>query len=131
MWSEQIPSQTWCCGILGAGCPIQTYLPAAPPQALYDPINPDRDTLPELALSDTERLAKERQVLAELEPVLDQANFNSLSEDALAYALIVHHPQDDVQVRPPLGRGVAHPALPQYNASEKLIPFCPDPMPCY
>ncbi|EMP25556.1 hypothetical protein UY3_17376 [Chelonia mydas] len=67
-------------------------------QALYDPINPDRDTLPELALSDTERLAKERQVLAELEPVLDQANFNSLSEDALAYALIVHHPQDDVQV---------------------------------
>ncbi|XP_044844521.1 transmembrane protein 143 [Mauremys mutica] len=67
-------------------------------QALYDPINPDRDTVPEMALSDTERLAKERQVLAELEPVLDQANFNSLSEDALAYALIVHHPQDDVQV---------------------------------
>lgn len=67
-------------------------------QALYDPINPDRDTVPEMVLSDTERLAKERQVLAELEPVLDQANFNSLSEDALAYALIVHHPQDDVQV---------------------------------
>ncbi|XP_067402546.1 transmembrane protein 143 isoform X3 [Emydura macquarii macquarii] len=67
-------------------------------QALYDPINPDRDTLPVLAVSDTERLAKERQVLAELEPVLDQANFNSLSEDALAYALVVHHPQDEVQV---------------------------------
>ncbi|XP_075771614.1 transmembrane protein 143 isoform X2 [Pelodiscus sinensis] len=67
-------------------------------QALYDPINPDRETLAELPLSDTERLAKERQVLAELEPVLDQANFNSLSEDALAYALMVHHPQDEVQV---------------------------------
>ncbi|XP_074872117.1 transmembrane protein 143 [Carettochelys insculpta] len=67
-------------------------------QTLYDPINPDRDTLPELPLSDSERLAKERQVLAELEPVLDQANFNSLSEDALAYALVVHHPQDEVQV---------------------------------
>ncbi|XP_014372894.1 transmembrane protein 143 isoform X2 [Alligator sinensis] len=67
-------------------------------QALYDPINPDRDTLQEWSLTDAQRLENEQQVLAALEPILEQANFNSLSEDALAYALVVHHPQDEVQV---------------------------------
>ncbi|KAM4652172.1 transmembrane protein 143 [Discoglossus pictus] len=67
-------------------------------QDLYDPINPDRDALMETNLTDTERLCKEKKVLEYLQPVLDQANFNVLSEDALAYALIVHHPHDGVQV---------------------------------
>ncbi|KAG8434071.1 hypothetical protein GDO86_012444 [Hymenochirus boettgeri] len=49
-------------------------------------------------LTDAEKLHKEKEVLDQLQPVLDQANFNVLSEDALAYALIVHHPQDGVQV---------------------------------
>ncbi|XP_004619778.2 transmembrane protein 143 isoform X2 [Sorex araneus] len=67
-------------------------------QAMYDPINPDRDTLHESSLSDPQRLANEQEVLRALEPLLDQANFSPLSEDALAYALAVHHPQDEVQV---------------------------------
>ncbi|XP_040290736.1 transmembrane protein 143 [Bufo bufo] len=68
-------------------------------QVLYDPINPDRDALLETpGLSDSEKLTRENEVLEHLQPILDQANFNILSEDALAYALIVHHPQDGVQV---------------------------------
>ncbi|XP_040181611.1 transmembrane protein 143 [Rana temporaria] len=68
-------------------------------QTLYDPINPDRDAvLVSSSLTDSEKLSKEKQVLEYLQPVLDQANFNVLSEDALAYALIVHHPHDGVQV---------------------------------
>ncbi|KAJ1131336.1 hypothetical protein NDU88_009673 [Pleurodeles waltl] len=68
-------------------------------QGLYDPINPDRDTLQDVCPSDAERLNHEQQVLEELQPVLEQANFNSISEDVLAYALTVHHPQDGVQVQ--------------------------------
>ncbi|KAH0626474.1 hypothetical protein JD844_001468 [Phrynosoma platyrhinos] len=45
---------------------------------LYAPINPDRDTLHEFSLTDAERLATEQEVLAKMEPLLDQANFNSL-----------------------------------------------------
>ncbi|KAG8538323.1 hypothetical protein GDO81_022854, partial [Engystomops pustulosus] len=68
-------------------------------QVLYDPINPDRDALLETSgLSDAEKLSREKEVLEHLQPILDQGNFNVLSEDALAYALIVHHPQDGVQV---------------------------------
>ncbi|KAG8521387.1 Transmembrane protein 143 [Galemys pyrenaicus] len=67
-------------------------------QALYDPINPDRETLDEPSLTDPQRLSNEQEVLRALEPLLAQANFSPLSEDALAYALVVHHPQDEVQV---------------------------------
>ncbi|KAL7977427.1 hypothetical protein Chor_009376 [Crotalus horridus] len=67
-------------------------------QTLYTPIDPDRDTLQEFCLTDAERLIKEQRVLAKMEPLLDQANFNKLSEEALAYALIVNHPHDEVQV---------------------------------
>ncbi|XP_038608437.1 transmembrane protein 143 isoform X2 [Tachyglossus aculeatus] len=67
-------------------------------QTLYGPINPDRETLGEPSLTDLQRLANEQEVLRELEPLLAQANFSPLSEDAVAYALVVHHPQDEVQV---------------------------------
>ncbi|XP_075849318.1 transmembrane protein 143 isoform X2 [Microcebus murinus] len=67
-------------------------------QALYDPINPDRETLDQPSLTDPQRLSNEQQVLRALEPLLAQANFSPLSEDALAYALVVHHPEDQVQV---------------------------------
>ncbi|XP_077887859.1 transmembrane protein 143 isoform X2 [Ictidomys tridecemlineatus] len=67
-------------------------------QALYDPINPDRETLDQPSLTDPQRLSNEQEVLRALEPLLAQANFSALSEDALAYALVVHHPQDEVQV---------------------------------
>ncbi|XP_032749487.1 transmembrane protein 143 isoform X2 [Rattus rattus] len=67
-------------------------------QALYDPINPDRETLDQPSLTDPERLSSEKEVLQALKPLLAQANFSPLSEDALAYALVVHHPQDEVQV---------------------------------
>lgn len=68
------------------------------PQALYDPINPDRETLDQPSLTDSQRLSNEQEVLRALEPLLAQANFSQLSEDTLAYALVVHHPQDEVQV---------------------------------
>ncbi|PNJ41228.1 transmembrane protein 143 isoform X2 [Pongo abelii] len=67
-------------------------------QALYDPINPDRETLEQPSLTDPQRLSNEQEVLRALEPLLAQANFSPLSEDTLAYALVVHHPQDEVQV---------------------------------
>ncbi|XP_045628251.1 transmembrane protein 143 isoform X1 [Ursus americanus] len=67
-------------------------------QALYDPINPDRETLDQPSLTDPQRLCNEQEVLQALEPLLAQANFSPLSEDTLAYALVVHHPQDEVQV---------------------------------
>ncbi|XP_077603351.1 transmembrane protein 143 isoform X2 [Crocuta crocuta] len=67
-------------------------------QALYDPINPDRETLDQPLLTDPQRLSNEQEVLQALEPLLAQANFSPLSEDTLAYALVVHHPQDEVQV---------------------------------
>ncbi|XP_007956298.1 transmembrane protein 143 [Orycteropus afer afer] len=67
-------------------------------QALYDPINPDRETLNQPLLTDSQRLSNEQEVLGALEPLLIQGNFSALSEDALAYALVVHHPQDEVQV---------------------------------
>ncbi|XP_030676835.1 transmembrane protein 143 isoform X2 [Nomascus leucogenys] len=67
-------------------------------QALYDPINPDRETLEQPSLTDSQRLSNEQEVLQALEPLLAQANFSPLSEDTLAYALVVHHPQDEVQV---------------------------------
>nr|XP_042127830.1 transmembrane protein 143 [Peromyscus maniculatus bairdii] len=67
-------------------------------QALYDPINPDRETLDQPSLTDPQRLSSEKDVLQALKPLLAQANFSALSEDALAYALVVHHPQDEVQV---------------------------------
>ncbi|XP_051004515.1 transmembrane protein 143 isoform X2 [Acomys russatus] len=67
-------------------------------QALYDPINPDRETLDQPSLTDPQRLSSEKDVLQALQPLLAQANFSALSEDTLAYALVVHHPQDEVQV---------------------------------
>ncbi|XP_012389050.2 transmembrane protein 143 isoform X2 [Orcinus orca] len=67
-------------------------------KALYDPINPDRETLEQPSLTDPQRLSNEQEVLRALEPLLAQANFSPLSEDILAYALVVHHPQDVVQV---------------------------------
>lgn len=78
----------------------QTLTPVCVPalQALYDPINPDRDTLDQPSLTEPQRLANEQAVLLALEPLLEQANFSPLSEDTLAYALVVHHPQDEVQV---------------------------------
>lgn len=48
--------------------------------------------------TDPQRLSNEKEVLQALEPLLAQANFCPLSEDTLAYALVVHHPQDEVQV---------------------------------
>ncbi|KAL7990012.1 hypothetical protein Chor_012678, partial [Crotalus horridus] len=67
-------------------------------EQVQTPIDPDRDKLQEFCFKDAEWLRKEQGVLAKMEPLLDQANFNKLSEEALAYALIVNHPHDEVQV---------------------------------
>ncbi|XP_043936489.1 transmembrane protein 143 [Protopterus annectens] len=64
----------------------------------YEPINPDRDTLPENTLSSSERLSQESLVLHKLCGVIEQANFNELPEDLIAYALSKHHSIDGTQV---------------------------------
>lgn len=64
--------------------------------------------------------------MGRLEPLLDQANFNSLSEDTLAYALAINHPYDEVQVLPWLGRVVPFCLLPptEINAHKAKGPIC-------
>ncbi|XP_067833749.1 transmembrane protein 143-like, partial [Heptranchias perlo] len=66
--------------------------------ALYEPINPDRDTLPDLTLEDPKRLEQEKLLLSDLRPVLEQANFNSLSDATINYALSQHDPLVKSQV---------------------------------
>ncbi|XP_078069570.1 transmembrane protein 143-like [Mustelus asterias] len=60
--------------------------------ALFEPINPDRDTLPDLTLEDPVQLDQEMILLDNLGPVLQQANFNKLSEETIQYALSYHDP---------------------------------------
>ncbi|XP_072350302.1 transmembrane protein 143-like, partial [Scyliorhinus torazame] len=60
--------------------------------ALYEPINPDRDTLPDLILDDAVQLDQETNVLDNLSLVLEQANFNRLSEDTIQRALSYRDP---------------------------------------
>ncbi|XP_067878433.1 transmembrane protein 143-like [Heterodontus francisci] len=67
--------------------------------ALYEPINPDRDTLPELLAEETVHSDQEMILLDNLHPVLEQANFNRLSEEAIHYALLHHDPLFKVQVK--------------------------------
>ncbi|KAM3822611.1 transmembrane protein 143 isoform 2-T3 [Vipera latastei] len=98
MWKPTEP-QNWAVDYQEKYIPFsKNQLVEALVKTLYTPIDPDRDTLQEFCLTDAERLIKEQGVLAKMEPLLDQANFNKLSEEALAYALIVNHPHDEVQV---------------------------------
>ncbi|XP_078393669.1 transmembrane protein 143-like, partial [Cetorhinus maximus] len=66
--------------------------------ALFEPINPDRDTLPDMALTEPVQLDQEMILLENLGPVLEQANFNTLSEETIKYALSYHDPLFKSQV---------------------------------
>uniref|UniRef100_H2ZXK0 Transmembrane protein 143 n=1 Tax=Latimeria chalumnae TaxID=7897 RepID=H2ZXK0_LATCH len=68
-------------------------------KSLYDPLNPDRDTFPEISLTEVERSSLETRLLNSMADVVKQANFNVMSEDTIAYALLQDHPQDRLQVR--------------------------------
>ncbi|XP_072884639.1 transmembrane protein 143-like isoform X2 [Hemitrygon akajei] len=65
---------------------------------LYEPINPDRDTLPALNLGEPRQLEQEKAVLRNLNNVMDQANFNELSEKTIQYAMQHHDPVFKSQV---------------------------------
>ncbi|XP_064359685.1 transmembrane protein 143 [Dromaius novaehollandiae] len=67
-------------------------------QELYDPIDPDRDTGGPGQPGGAERRERERRVLEALEPLLDDANFGRLPDEAVAFALAVQHPLDEAQV---------------------------------
>ncbi|XP_037244153.1 transmembrane protein 143 [Falco rusticolus] len=67
-------------------------------QALYGPIDPDRDTMAVGRVGGAPGGQRERRVVAALAPLLAEANFQRLPEAAIAFALLVQHPQDEVQV---------------------------------
>ncbi|XP_055486321.1 transmembrane protein 143-like [Leucoraja erinacea] len=65
---------------------------------LYEPINPDRDTLPTMTLREPKQLEQEKIVIKNLRPLLELANFNELSQKTIQYALAHHDPLYDTQV---------------------------------
>ncbi|KAM9585605.1 transmembrane protein 143 [Morphnus guianensis] len=68
-------------------------------QALYGPIDPDRDTGdPGVPGGSPGGGRRERRVVATLARLLAEANFQRLPEAAIAFALLVQHPLDEVQV---------------------------------
>ncbi|XP_072703788.1 transmembrane protein 143 [Ciconia boyciana] len=71
-------------------------------QALYGPIDPDRDTGdpggPGGSPGGSPGGRRERRVVAALAPLLAEANFQRLPEAAIAFALLVQHPLDEVQI---------------------------------
>ncbi|GAB0202080.1 hypothetical protein GRJ2_002673600 [Grus japonensis] len=67
-------------------------------QALYGPIDPDRDTGDPGGVGVSPGGRRERRVVAALAPLLAEANFQRLPEAAIAFALLVQHPRDEVQV---------------------------------
>ncbi|XP_043836540.1 transmembrane protein 143-like [Dromiciops gliroides] len=68
-------------------------------QTLYHSIHRDPDNLNQPLQNDLQRQYKEQEVLAALEPLLEQANFSLLSEEIVAFSMAVQHPQDAVKVR--------------------------------
>uniref|UniRef100_UPI00398E797E transmembrane protein 143-like n=1 Tax=Pristiophorus japonicus TaxID=55135 RepID=UPI00398E797E len=67
--------------------------------ALYEPINPDRDTLPDISLMEPNRLDQEKVLLENLCEVLQQANFNELSSEIIQYAISQRDPFFKSQVK--------------------------------
>lgn len=71
--------------------------PSSPPQALYDPLDPDRDTVPAHQLSRKELLDSERWLLLRTHHLLEKANFSHLSRSKLL-SLLQEHDQDGLLV---------------------------------
>lgn len=59
-------------------------------QTLFDPVNPDKDTMPSQRFTRTERLDNEFWLLQKLEDVMEKANFHKLSDDTVTKALQEH-----------------------------------------
>jgi hypothetical protein len=57
---------------------------------LFDPVNPDKDTMPSQRFTRTERLDNEFWLLQKLEDVMEKANFHKLSDDTVTKALQEH-----------------------------------------
>ncbi|XP_048750312.1 transmembrane protein 143-like [Ostrea edulis] len=59
-------------------------------KTLFDPVNPDKDTMPSQRFTRTERLDNEFWLLQKLEDVMEKANFHKLSDDTVTKALQEH-----------------------------------------
>lgn len=67
-------------------------------QRLFDPINPDKDTIQTRVWTRQERLDKEYLVLQRLEDILEKANFSELPPSMVNKALEEHSIGDGIKV---------------------------------
>ena len=69
-----------------------------PTQGLFDPINPDKDTITTRKWNRRERLDNEFWLLNKLDTVMSKANFNELSSATVEKALSEHASREGVMV---------------------------------
>ena len=68
---------------------------------MFDPINPDKDTISTRQWSRRERLDNEFWLLQSLEDVMQKANFHELSRPTVLGALEEHQAREGVRVSCP------------------------------
>ena len=67
-------------------------------KALFDPINPDKDTIQTRKWNRREKLDNEFWLLQRLEDILEKANFHELSDATLQRAIEEHDVSEGVRV---------------------------------
>lgn len=65
---------------------------------MFDPINPDKDTVAQLQLSGHERREKEFWLLQRLSQMMEKANFYEVPDSELRKKLIQHETSEKVKV---------------------------------
>ena len=68
-------------------------------QVLFDPINPDKDTVKTREWTRGEKLDNEFWLLQQLEDVMDKANFHEMPKETVHQLLAEHEAREGVQVR--------------------------------
>jgi hypothetical protein len=67
-------------------------------QSLFDPINPDKDTIQTRKWTRREKLDNEFWLLQRLEDIMEKANFHELSETTIRKAMDEHDVSEGVRV---------------------------------
>jgi hypothetical protein len=67
-------------------------------QSLFDPINPDKDTIQTRKWTRREKLDNEFWLLQRLEDIMEKANFHELSEATIRKAMDEHDVSEGVRV---------------------------------
>ncbi|ESO98305.1 hypothetical protein LOTGIDRAFT_231385 [Lottia gigantea] len=65
---------------------------------LFDPINPDKDTIKTRTLSRREKLDNEFWLLEKLADIMEKANFHELSDSTVKWSLAEHEAREGVRV---------------------------------